>query len=425
MVTREVDPRFEVSGLLSKLDGSMTLLAHNARAGRPLTGNVAVTREDFALALGCGWREIPEQLLQVIGLQRCTMPANDAPVLAQRTDAPLTDALATCTHHAQDAGPYLTSALVMLEDPSNQRLSWSINRLQVVGDRRLLALVQQGGTRATLERTWVQGDDAPVAIAVGLDPLALLATQIRASRPLDGLAVYGALCGTPVATIRSPLTLIEVPARAEWLLEGRILRQPRLQEGPFGEFPRTYGAAQDDGLVIELDAVWHRDGAISQTILPAGREHLLLGGIAREAAILRHLRACGIPAESVRLTEGGSCRMHAAVSCGKSEVPAAAVIESLFTADALVKHVVVVDNDVDIHNNEQLEWAVATRVRAERDLIVLENQPGSRLDPTAERGCVTKLGIDATVGPGGRARHRRISIPGLDELDLADYLDVK
>jgi 2,5-furandicarboxylate decarboxylase 1 len=423
VVSRRVDPRFEAPALLAKLDGASTLLARDAGEGRALAGNAALTRADFALALGCAWRDVPQRLQLAAAAQRRTAPASDAPVLAQRSEAPLAEALVVCTHHERDAGPYLTSGVVMLEDPLGGRASWSINRMQLAGERRLLALVQQGGARAALERIWAQGGDAPVAIAVGVDPLALLATQVRAAEPLDGLAVYGALCGRPVATVRAPFSTIEVPARAEWLLEGRILRERRLREGPFGEFPRTYGAAQEGGLVVEVEAIWHRDRPISQTILPAGREHLLLGGLAREAAILRRLRVDGLPVTAVRLTEGGSCRLHAAVSCAAPGAPAAAVVASLFAADPLVKHVVVVDDDVDVHDNEQLEWAIATRVRAHRDLIVLEDQPGTQLDPAAEAGRVTKLALDATVGAAGGPRHRRISIPGFDTLDLAAYVD--
>jgi 2,5-furandicarboxylate decarboxylase 1 len=408
---------------LARLDGSHTLLARNAGGGRAVAGNTVVCREDFARTLRCHWRELTDVILALDAGAGRTHSVDVAPVLQKQSSGQLLDELVVCTHHEGDRGPYLTSAVLMVNDPADGRINWSINRWQVAGDLTLHGLVQVGNARRVIERHWASGSDAPVVIACGLHPLALLATQLRRPEPFDGLGAYAALCGSTIETIPAPLTGVEVPACAEWLLEARIARDRRGREGPFGEFPRTYGAAHDDGLIVQIDAIWHRDEPISQTILPAGREHLLLGGIAREAALVRQLRTSGFQVSAVRLTEGGACRFHAVVSCPRVEQPATDLIEAVVTTDPLVKHVFVVDDDIDVHDMSEVEWALSTRFRADRDIVVLLDQPGTKLDPASSAGRVAKLGLDARLESDAHPTTRRIAIPGADSLQLADYLD--
>lgn len=422
-VSRAVDPRFEIPALLSALDGSHTLLARDAGNGRAFSGNSVVSREDFASALDCEWRDLTEVLLRVRPRRKGERRAAPAPTTLHLQCAPDLDRMVVCTHHERDQGPYLTSGVMIVADPDEQRENWSINRLHVAGQRTLHGLVQPGNARRTLERHWASGNDAPVAIVCGVHPLALLATQMRGPEPRDGLLTYEDLCAAPVATITMPAAGVEVPAHAEWILEAKIARERRGREGPFGEFPRTYGAAHDDGLIIEIESMWHREAPISQTILPAGREHLLLGGLAREAAIVQGLRTGGFDVAAVRLTEGGACRFHAVVSCGASDQPSADLLEAIVTLDPLIKHVVLVDVDIDVHDAGQVEWALSTRFRADRDIVVLTDRPGTKLDPASDAGRVAKLVMDARIGSREHLARRRISIPGADAIRLSDYLD--
>lgn len=422
-VSRRVDPRFEFPALLSKLDGSRMLFASDAGDERSVTGNSAVCREDFARALDCPWRELTETLLRIGPATSGGRCVTVSPESRHRCCTPRIERMVVCTHHERDQGPYLTSGILMVTDPDEDRENWSINRLQVAGPRTFHALVQAGNARRAIERHWARERDAPVVIACGVHPLALLASQLRGPEPRDGLATYGALCGAPLQTAIMPATGVEVPARAEWLLEGRIALGRRGREGPFGEFPRTYGAPHEDGLIIEIEAMWHRDDPISQTILPAGREHLLLGGLAREAAILGSLRRSGFAVAAVRLTEGGACRFHAVVGCREAEQPLADLLEAVVSADPLVKHVLLVDDDIDVHDVGQLEWALSTRFRADRDMLVLADRAGTKLDPASDAGRVAKLGMDARVGSRDHLARKRISIPGAESMRLSDYLD--
>jgi 2,5-furandicarboxylate decarboxylase 1 len=177
--------------------------------------------------------------------------------------------------------------------------------------------------------------------------------------------------------------------------------------------------------VIEIDAVTHRRNPIFHTILGGGIEHLLLGGIPREATIMAHLRRSFPGVLDVHLSRGGTCRYHLNVKLDKRhEGEGKNVIMGAFGAHYDIKHVVVVDKDVDIHDQTQVEWAIATRFQADHDLVVISQALGSRLDPSADNGVSAKMGFDATVPLSSPPlKYKRIRVPGEEAVDLGKVID--
>jgi 2,5-furandicarboxylate decarboxylase 1 len=250
-------------------------------------------------------------------------------------------------------------------------------------------------------------------LALGLPPAYLLASQAVVAFGVDEAGIGGGLLREPLPMVRSPRYGILVPACAEYLLEGRILARQRAPEGPFGEFPGTYGS-QADKNVIEVDDIFHRSNALFQTILPASKEHMLLGAIPREASIYNCVRRISPNIRDVVLTYAGGCRFHVVISM-KPGRPGEAknVLIAAFAGFNEIKRVIVVDEDIDISNAEDVEWATAMRVQPHRDIIIIEDALGSPLDPSAgERGQTSKWGIDATIPFGAnRERYERIKTP--------------
>ncbi|GIJ22978.1 UbiD family decarboxylase [Micromonospora lutea] len=412
-VRSQVEPDQEVSTVLERLDGQRAVLFRDvAGAEFPLAGNLVGDRADLAEAMGCLPQETATRYLAALDRPRPWTPVPDgnAPVLARRLDGEaLLSRLPLTVQHEHDAGRYLTSALLVVRDPQTGATNLSINRMLAVGERSLRTLVLPGRLRRILTGTERRGLDLDVAIVLGVDPLLGLASQAPATdRSLDDLAVASALRTGPLPVVRCPVNGLPVPADAEFVLAGRFRADVREPEGPFGEFPRTYGPSAP-APVIELLTGWHRDGAVCQTILSGGREHFLLGGIPREAALLRTLRWAHPQVTAVRLTEAGSCRLHAVVAVrGETAGSSMNVLLSTLGAAGTVKHAIVVDDDVDIHDDEQVGWAMATRVQADRDVLVLPRAAGSGLDPSATGGTTAKLGIDATVAGDVRRRHARM-----------------
>jgi len=190
---------------------------------------------------------------------------------------------------------------------------------------------------------------------------------------------------------------VRVPADAEVVIEGRILPEVREMEGPFAEFPQYYGPAGRRE-VIQVDAITTRRSPMFHTIVSAGMEHLLLGAIPREATIVALLQRSFPNVRDVHLSQGGVCRYHLYVQITqRQEGEARNVIAGAFGAHADIKQVTVVDDDVDVHDPTSVEWAVATRFQAGRDLIVIPGGLGSKLDPSAKDGVSDKMGLDATM----------------------------
>jgi 2,5-furandicarboxylate decarboxylase 1 len=425
-VSREVDARFQLAGLLTRLDGrAAVLFEHVAGARMPVVGNTIPGRPELALALGCAVGELTEAYGRAVAapLGCRVLDPGDAPVLANRlpAGAPL-EALPIPVHHAKDGGRYLSAGVVVARERGSGAMNLSINRLQVTGPAELRALVLPGRLRRILADAERRGAALDLAICVGVDPTLTLASQARSPRDVDELEVCGALRGSPLPVVEAPELGLRVPARAELVIEARVRPGERAPEGPFGEFPRTYGPPAP-APVLDVLAVHHRDGAIFQTILSAGREHLLVGAVPREADLLQRLRELNAGVRAVRLTDGGTCRFHLVIAvAGHQPGHATNLILAALGANPVLKQVVVVDDDVDPFDDEQVEWAIATRVQADRDLLVVPAAGGSTLDPSARGGITAKLGIDATVPAGAEEAHARMTVPGVEDLDPADWV---
>jgi len=411
-VTLEIDPDQQVASVLEHADGRYAVEFENVRgAAFPLVGNTIPARHHFSLALGCPEAEIVDRLTDAVARPQpyALVDAANAPVLARRhAGDDLLGDLPIPVQHELDAGRYLTSALVVVRDPRSGKANLSINRLQATGPREVRALMLPGRLRAIFAEHEKRGEDLPVALCVGVDPLLTLASQSPASAELDDLEVASALHPRPLEVVSVGGVAVPVPARAEMMLTGKFRAGIRAPEGPFGEYPLTYGPS-GPAPVLELSERWSRPDPVLQTILSGGREHFWLGGLPREGRLLRALRAAGVDVAAVRLTEGGSCRMHAVIAV-RSPNPGTARHAAMvaFTSVVTVKLAVIVDDDVDVFDDEQIEWAVATRMQADRDLFVVPRTVGSSLDPSSEQGTSAKLGIDATVPPGERDRFARI-----------------
>lgn len=408
----EIDPDQEVTAVLEEVDGRSAVLFTSVRgAAFPLLGNTVATREDFSVLLGCEPQDVVRRLGDAVSSpMRCQeMAIADAPVAAvQEGDPDLLHDLPLPVQHEHDAGSYLTSALLTVRDPRTGLTNLSINRLQVAGPRELRVLLLPGRLRTIFEESERRGQDLPIALCLGVDPALLLASQSPADSEIDDLEVASALHPRPLEVVTLPGHNTPVPARAEMVLLGTVVAGQRADEGPFGEYPRTYGPG-GPAPVVRLTSRWRRQDTIGQTILSGGREHFWVGGLPREARLLRALEAAGTRPYAVRLTEAGSCRMHAIVSLrAASPGTAQHAAMAVFAALAPVKLVVVVDDDVDVFDDETVGWAVATRFQADRDLLVIPRTRGGGLDPSAEGGPTAKLVIDATVAPDKRRDHARM-----------------
>jgi 2,5-furandicarboxylate decarboxylase 1 len=326
-------------------------------------------------------------------------------------------------HNELDSGPYITAALLIARNPKTGIQNVSIHRCQVSGPDRIGVLLLPRHTLHYFLMAEEAGEALEVALVIGVHPACILASQAIAALDSDEMEIAGALLGRPIEMVKCRTNNVRVPAHAEIVIEGRILPKVREPEGPFGEFPQYYGPRADRE-VIQVDAITHRKNAIFHTIVGGGVEHLLLGGIPREATLLDHLQRSFPSVRDVRLTRGGTCRYHLAVKIDKkSQGEPKNVIMGAFGGHYDIKQVVVVDMDVNIDDETEIEWAVATRFQADRDLVIVSGAQGSKLDPSSDNGISAKMGIDATKPLSTDAMEfKRIHVKGVEKVDLGKAL---
>ena len=354
-------------------------------------------------------------------------------------DRDVREVLPVPTHSEHDNGPYITAGLVIARNPATGVQNVSINRIQVHSRERMAILMLPRHLWTFYKAAEARNEALEVAVVIGIDPLTLLASQAIAPIDCDELEIAGALHGTPLRVTKCLTNDVRVPADSEIVIEGRILPGVKEAEGPFGEFPKYY-SAREHREVIQVDAITHRSAPIYHTIVPAEMEHLLLGSIPREATLLAHLQRSFPNVLDVHLAIGGVGRYHLYVKIRKThEGQPKNVICAAFGAHYDIKQVIVVDDDVQVHEPQQVEWAVATRFQADRDLVVIHGAQGSVLDPSTTigqdfgdgvappphlQGLSAKMGLDATR-PVVYHEHvfTKVRVPGEDEVDLAAVID--
>ena len=326
----------------------------------------------------------------------------------EEVDAGL-DALPALRFYENDGGMYVTSSIfVACKDGV---CNASIHRIMVAEDysyaavrvvpRHLHALLQDAGEKGL-----------PVAVVVGVDPRLLLSAA--SSPPLGVFELHQAsLLTGGLRLCRTPRHGLPVPCGASMVLEA-VLGPDRAKEGPFTDLLQLYDT-------VRLEPVLRPEGVyvnrvyepVMHVILPGGIEHMLLMGFPREAKIY-HAVASSVPfVRKVRLTPGGGMWLHAVVSIRKQhDGDGKTAGLAALAAHPSLKHVVVVDDDIDPDDPLQVEWAIATRLQAERGMVVIPYARGSTLDPSAEEGLTSKLVIDATAPLRDRHRYLRPRIPG-------------
>lgn len=425
-VTRPgISLEYELAAVANRLDGRQA--SFFPRPGGhpvPVVSGLTSDRDWMAEAMGVRPSELLPRFQEAAANPLPCQEVAEAPVQdVVHTEVDLTRILPLPTHNEHDSGPYITAGLLISRNPRNGIQNVSIHRLQLNGPDRLGVLLLPRHALSYLQMAEEAAADLEVAVVIGVDPLSLLASQAIAPLDADEMEIAGALQGAPMPVVRCRTNAVRVPAEAEIVIEGRILRETREEEGPFGEFPQYYGERAPRH-VIQVDAVTHRRDPIFHTIVGGGLEHLLLGGIPREATLLAHLQRSFPSVRDVHLSKGGVCRYHLHVQMQKrSEGEAKNVILGAFGGHYDIKQVIVVDPDVNIHDPREVEWAVATRFQADRDLVVIADSQCSRLDPSTRDGLGTKMGLDATIPLGvSEMRFKRIAVPGEAEVVLEDVL---
>jgi 2,5-furandicarboxylate decarboxylase 1 len=301
-------------------------------------------------------------------------------------------------HFEGDAGRYISSGILVCKDPDTGVRNLSFQRLQLKGpDRFGASLHSRGHIWEHLQRCEARGKNLEVAVVIGCHPAIYLAGAAKVAMEVDELAIAGALLKRPVELVRCKTIDIEVPAEAEYVLEGEILASTQEDEGPFGEYT-GYSTYRSTRNVFVVKAITRRERPIFLDIVPGmTNDHLLLGRSAKEAHVFGRLKEMVPNLVALNYPKSGT-HFHAYLSLRKSaEGQARHALMLLFGLDSYIKFAVAVDADVDVYNDDEVLWAMATRFQADTDMFMVPKVFCNRLDPSSVDGMSAKLAIDATA----------------------------
>ncbi len=376
----------------------------------PVVTNLFGSRARFAAALGVPESELIEHLAKteertIDPVMRETGPIHEVVLTGDQVDLAKLPILG---HFTDDAGRYITNAIVVGKDPTTGVRNASFHRMEVKGPRTLgTSLHSRRHLWSYVNKSEELGQDTPIAIVIGAHPLFTFGGLWKGAISTDEYAIVGGLMGAPLEITAGKTVPIEVPIHAEIVLEGRIVSGKREPEGPFAEFT-GYASARSTQHVVEISAILHRKEAVYHDIVPGmSNEHTLLLAVPQEVRLLRTLRQQYPNVTAVAYPKSGTCRLHAYVALRNAAVGQARNAAAAALGDDLsLKLVIVVDDDVDVYNDSDVLWALATRMQADDDMDVLHNAMGAILDPSNHNGLTAKLIIDATRPQGHfPARH--------------------
>jgi UbiD family decarboxylase len=406
------DP-IELADIAQALDGNPRAVLFRAAGPEraELAGGVTASRARIARAFGVA----PQALLGEVQRRLrnkpeiCEVRRAEAPAQQVVLTPPTADLTALPVHlqHGFDGAPYISASTDFVVDSKTGWTNVGIRRLMLRGRTEAgVDLNSPSDLRALYEASAAERRPVPVAFVVGSHPIDHLAAVMRL--PMDDLALISALREAPLAVVKCVTNDVRVPADAEWVLEGEIDARGHIEpEGPYGEFLGYYGAVKRNP-VFHLKAITRRRDALFQTATIGGKwlsrtDTAQLNGVRTEVMVWRALETAVREPLAVYATTSSGGMYTLRVSL-RQRVPGEArnAIAACFGALTNVKHVFVVDPDIDIFSDEEMDWALATRFQADRDLMMMEGMRTVPIDPSlmgARTGA--KLGFDLTWPVGG------------------------
>lgn len=411
-VNNEVDPRFELGSILKKYKNRRPIIFNKVKGYRmPVCGALYTDREVLYKLTGIRHEERIFKLMEAIANPKPVKLLNYGPVMENIITGNVdVRTLPNPYFHEKDSSTYITAGMLVVKDIKTGKRYTSIRRFQVIDKNKISALIASPYLTNQFLEMEKQNKPLEVAIVLGYDVPFLLASQVSSELyGVDKYEIDSAIRGEALEVVKCKTVDLEVPAHAEIVLEGIMVPNRREKEGPFGELMGYYGQ-QGMHPIIEIKAIMHRNNPIYQTAFPCREEHLA-NGLLREVELYYSLKRL-VDVKDVHVTLAGGYRFHAVASIKKKQEGdgKTAIIGALSSIKDL-KHVVIVDDDIDIFDMEDVELAIATRFQASKDLVVIQDACGTTLDPSHTlRGVTDKLGLDATK-PINNERFERCKIP--------------
>ncbi len=395
-IRKEISTDYEMAGVIEAIGERPVLFERVKESEMRVTAGLVSSKTLIAHALGIDKTRLLRELTKAI--EKPVSPAIAADGKCQEIVEKNVNlsGLPIMRYTAKDGGKYIASAVAIVRDPEYNSRNMCFHRLMLLDRNRFVArIVENRGTDAALKKA---GGELEVAFCIGNSTAVLLSAATTLPMGVDELGMANALEETKLVQCKT--VDLEVPADCEIVLEGRITKE-KAAEGPFLDLTGIVDKARQQP-IVEIKCITHRRDPIYQTILAGRNEHKLLMGMPKEPTIFNEVnKVC--QCKDVYITPGGCSWLHAVVQIKKlSPDDGKKAIDAAFEGHKSLKHCVVVDEDINIYDPADVEWAIATRYQADKNTIMLSNQPGSSLDPSGDlsegkKATTAKGGIDATA----------------------------
>jgi len=422
-VKTKVSTKFEIAGITAKVDGSYALLFENIKESDfRLTSNLVGTRKRFALAVGGTENNIHEKVIS--GIKKSRKPKIISSGKFMENKSKNLFSMPIVTHFEKESGPFITSSIAYAKNPETGKQNSSFHRLMPIDETHLSIRMVEG---RHLHRCFINakehGEDLKIAITVGVHPAISIAGAYQTEWGKDEIDIANSLLNGKLTLAKLPSTKLNVPSGAEIVIEGKILRD-RTHPEWMVEMLQTYDHKRSQP-VFELENLYFRNNPIFHDVLSGYSEHRLLMGMPIESKLNGELKKIFSQIQQVSMTNGGSNWLHAVVQIKKkNESDPKKIIQKTFELHRSLKQVTIVDEDIDPNNAESIEYAMATRFQADKDLIIIKNVRGSSLDPSSDQQKLrtTKMGIDATRPFSKRSEGFELAkIPKINKIILSKY----
>ncbi len=394
-ITTPVSTEYEMAGIINAL-GEKPIYFENVKESiYTVVAGLMSSKDLIAQSLGTTKDQLLPKMLSAIKQPAPTIIVQKG-VCQDVTETNVDLSKLPIMHYTEkDGGKYIASAVAIVKDPELGR-NMCFHRLMLKDKNHFVArIVENRGTDSALKKA---GGELDIAFCIGNSTAVLLSAATTLPMGVDELEMANALEKTEL--VKCKTIDLEVPAGCEFVLEGRITKE-KAKEGPFLDLTGIVDRERQQP-VVEIKCITHRKNPIYQTILAGKNEHKFLMGMPKEPTIYSEVnKVC--QCKDVYITPGGCSWLHAVVQIKKKNAnDGKKAIAAAFEGHKSLKHCVVVDEDINIYDPHDVEWAIATRFQADKNTVILSNQPGSSLDPSGDltegkKATTAKAGIDATA----------------------------
>jgi UbiD family decarboxylase len=417
-IKKQVSTKYEIANIMYSIDERPVIFENVKGYNFPIFGGITSNRDVIAKGLDTTKEKLLFKLVEALRKPVKPEMVDTAPCQEVIIKDPDLSKLPLLHHLDGDGGRYATATVSTIKDPDTGR-NVSYHRLMEIGKNRFTArLIKKRQTRTTYDKI---DDDLEIAVCIGNSVAVMVAASLGPSSGVDEFPIANALDKTPM--VKCKTKDLEVPAESEFVIEGRLTKELD-REGPFVDLTETRDFERQEPVFI-VDCITHRKDAMYQALLPGRFEHKILMGMPKEPTIYDEVSKV-VSCKNVLVTMGGGSWLHGIVQIKKKHPDdGKKAIEAAFNGHKSMKHVVIIDDDVDIYSPNAIEWAIATRFQGDKDLVITPDQPGSSLDPSGKheagkKTLTTKIGVDATIPAD--VDKSNYEVVQYKKVDVDDYL---